>query len=247
MLFELLPVIDTMLALYGMPRTPARFEAYLKILQGDTRGDLVLPVSGFNPMAREHVPDQLQELQQLDAEEIIGQTCRELNEKLQNLPESNFRMALNLADDLHGGWTNRFTTNYDSKFKLSALINRKFCTPFFWSGEAFSRSLIRHRALEAGYRTAYRLSHPQPVTLGDHIRQERFVALQTGGKTGKFTEDFSKLETFYREHQDDTDYHLIFNFLYGDDASASLGFRCYGIRPAFAGFGFAESTRNQTE
>ena len=57
MSFELLPIIDKMLDFYQNPRNSDRFQVYLKMLQGDTKGDLVLPIGGFNPMAKEHILD----------------------------------------------------------------------------------------------------------------------------------------------------------------------------------------------
>ena len=47
---ELLPIIETMLDFYQKPRAPERFHAYLQLLQGNTKNDLVLPIGGFNPM-----------------------------------------------------------------------------------------------------------------------------------------------------------------------------------------------------
>lgn len=43
-MFVLHPILDTMIAFYELPRTPERFNRYLELLRGDTKGDLVLPI-----------------------------------------------------------------------------------------------------------------------------------------------------------------------------------------------------------
>ena len=119
MTFELLPIIDKMLELYQKSRNFDRFQDYLNLLQGETKGDLAIPISGFNPMAKEHVLDKLMELKDLCAEQIIAETILELNKTIIKEGSSDiFKISLTLADDLKGAWTNRFTTDYDSKFKL---------------------------------------------------------------------------------------------------------------------------------
>ncbi len=104
------------------PRTLERFQEYLKTLQGDTKGDLVMPISGFNPMAKEHILQKLTELKTLNAEEIIHETLFELNNKLTHQPNDKiFKVALNLADDFKGGWTNHLQPIMTVSLKLMLL------------------------------------------------------------------------------------------------------------------------------
>lgn len=111
MTFELLPVIDMMLELYASPRDISRFKEYLSLLQGDTRGNLALPLGGFNPMGKEHVVAKLQELKALNAESVIQQTLSTLNTQLAAIhKDRKIKVALNLSDDIAGGWTNRYTS-----------------------------------------------------------------------------------------------------------------------------------------
>jgi hypothetical protein len=156
MTFELLPTIDIMIDLYEKPRTFERFKEYLKTLQGDTKGDLVIPISGFNPMAKEHLLDRLKELKKLGAEQIIEESLNDLNNH--NFSEDsnrNFKVSINLSDDLKGGWTNRFTSDYNSKFKINGTFSRNFCIPIFWSSEIFTKDIIRERTLEYVFRTVF--------------------------------------------------------------------------------------------
>jgi hypothetical protein len=234
MKFELLPTIDLMIGLYEKPRTTERFQEYLKILQGNTNGDMEMPVSGFNPMAKEHILVRLNELKNLKAEEIMKETIARINQQLTIDNNETFKVALNLPDDLKGGWTNRYTSDYDSKFRINGLVTRKFCTPVLWTSEQYSRELIETRTQEYIYRTIFWLTKPKPLTLKEHVLQEHFVATNTGKKENG--SNFTALEQFYKNHQDTDNYHIIFNFFYGDNASKLLSFPTFGINETHTGF-----------
>lgn len=239
--FELLPVLDTMLDLYRKPRSRERFQDYLATLQGDKKGDMALPISGFNPMAKEHVLHKLEELKALDAEQLMQIALVDVNATTATrLPAAPIRVVLNLADDLHGGWTNRYTTDYDSKFKLSAFVNRNFCAPYFWTSETVTPDLIRLRTREYAFRTVYWLTHARPQTLKEYVAQEAFVAKNTGAANSRHA-SAQKLREFYDTHQQDDRFNVIFNFLYGDDACISLGFPTFGNPENISGFDFAAS------
>ena len=243
--FRLQPIIDTMLELYQLPLNSDRFKEYLKILQGDTQGDLDLPIGNFNPMVKEHVIDKLLELKALNAENIMVATLNELNKKFsQNKMGAVFKVVLNLSDDLKGGWTNRYTTDYDTKFGSNALIKRNFCAPIFWTSESFDVDIVRQRTLEFAYRTIYRIQFPKPTTLKSHIEQEKFIAQNLNLKSDLANFEFEKINKFYSEHTDSDNYSLIFNFMYGDEISESLAFPTYGVKTKMAGFEFSKSESN---
>ena len=241
MQFELLPVIDIMIDLYEKPRTAERFQEYLKVIQGGTKGEMIIPIGGFNPMAKEQAIQKLTELKSLHAEQLMQETLSNLNKKLTNHSKDKiFKVALNLSDDLKGGWTNRFTTDYDSKFKINALLNRNFCIPLFWTSEPFSTGLIKTRMLQYVYRTIYRLTNPNPKILKQHVEQEKFVSKNAGtAAVKKQSSDIEITDTFYKQYQDSDNYHIIFNFFYGDEASVSLSFPCFGITSQLSGFEYA--------
>lgn len=230
-----------MIDLYEKPRTVERFQAYLDTLQGGKKDNLAMPISGFNPMAKEHLLDKLKELKSLAAEQVIEETLNELNDNhFSKNSDRNFKVAINLSDDLKGGWTNRFTSDYDSKFKINGLFSRNFCTPIFWSSESFTKDIIKERALAYIFRTVYWLSKPKPKTLKEHLAQEIFVASQTKNKNKFQKTNFEALEKFYKDNENTDNYHLIFNFFYGDKASASLGFPTYGIIENITGFDYSK-------
>jgi len=238
--FTVLPVIDAMIELYGKPRTVERFQEYLKKLLGETKGDLAFPISGFNPMAKEHILEHLKELKKVGAEQIMEDSLVDINKKF-NGQFSNriFKVALNLSDDLKGGWTNRFTSDYDSKFKMNGLLSRDFCTLLFWTSEKILPQEISRRTQEYVFRTIYWLISPKSVTLKEHVLQEIFVSRQTAFKIGEDSKDFSTMHNFYLQHEDSADYSVIFNFFYGDKGSQSLGFPTFTIKSEMTGFEYA--------
>ncbi len=239
MKFEIIPVIDVMLDLYSKPRSLERFKDYISTLQGNSKDDMEFPITGFNPMAKEHVSEKLKELKALQAEELM----KDWVSKIQWEGDQSFKVVLNLMDDLKGGWTNRFTSDYQSKFKLNGFISRGFITPVFWSSETYSKELIIERTLEYCYRSIYWLQHPKPKTLREHLLQEIFVCDHVASKS--FDIDEATLISLYQQHQDTEDQVIISCFLYGNKANESLGNKTYGITEEFAGFKFARYLSNE--
>lgn len=240
MKFELIPIIDKMKGLYSTPPSASRFQEYLTALQGNTKGDMSLPISGFNPMAKEHVVEKLDELIHLKAEDIIAQTLDKFNTRKENTKtDRTIKLVLNLADDLKGGWTNYYTTDFDSKFKLNPFVTRNFCVPYFWTSENYTEEMIIERTLAYVFRTVYWMENSKPISLEEHLQQEVYVAKRTKAKSTLIDKDkYTNIEAFFARNMDKDDYNLIFNFFYGDKASKSLGFKTFGIN-AYTGFHFA--------
>ncbi len=238
--FEIRPVLDTIAELYSKPITPERFKTYIKKLQGNTKGDLDLPISGFNPMAKPHVLEKIQELQQLNAETFLGTLVNSLQASSTSLDAEPIKVVITVADDLKGGWTNHYTTDFDSKFKINALVERNFCTPYFWTSEAYTKELIRNRTLEYMHRTCFWKANKRLRTLEEHLMQEVYVQQHmTQNTTPEKNTDIESIEAFYETHKHDDDYSVIFNFFYGDTASASLNYPQYGITK-LNGFAYAK-------
>ena len=236
-----------MLDLYAKPRSRERFQEYISMLQDRKKGDLILPIVGFNPMAKEHIVRKLTELKELKAEQVIQDTLNNINVTLtEEYEQRTFKVVLNLADDLRGGWTNLYTTDYDSKFKINALVRRSFCTPFFWTSESYTEQLIRNRTLEYVFRTIFWLTNPKPKTLKDHIEQEIYVAEMSRIDSDNLaSNDFELLDNFFFKYQESDDYGIVFNFLYGDNASKSLEYSAHGIRGEANGFDYARAIHSR--
>lgn len=240
---QLLPVVDRMVQLYRQPPGFNRFSGYLKILQKDTKGDLLAPVGGYNPMAKAPAVAKLLALSDLQAEAIMGETLSQLS--LPDLPGeqgNTYSFALVLSDDLQGGWTNRFTTDFANKFRMQALVKRGLGTVVCWTSEVFSPALIRERTLESVFRLAYWVAHGKPWTLRQHFDQEVAVARDAQISPEPYLPDVRSLRAFLAENGDSESYSLIFNFFYGDQASESLAYPAFGITEQFAGFRLAAQT-----
>ena len=63
-----------------MPIGQERFQAYLTLLKGNSKDDMVLPIGGFNPMTKPQVLEKLLELKSLNAEQIIENTIEKINQ-----------------------------------------------------------------------------------------------------------------------------------------------------------------------
>jgi hypothetical protein len=68
------------------------------------------------------------------------------------------------------------------------------------------------------------LSHGQPQTLHEHLAQEAYAMT---GKQDRAA--ISPLTNLTNEQAQCTEPSFIFNVLYGDEASAALGYRAFGF------------------
>ena len=244
MSFKVIPVLDSMLDIYNKPRSPERFKEYLAILKGSSKSDLKIPIAGFNPMAKDHVIDKIQELKKINAEEIIKSILMEVNKNLTLKNNTSFSVFINVADDVKGGWTNYYTTDFDSKFKLNAFVERNFCVPYFWTSEMYSKEIIIKRTKEYIYRTIYWAQNNRRLkTLEDFVHQERFVCIKTNSKlsiNNSKSESYNFIKSYYEKNKDSDDYNLIFNFMYGDAVCETLSYPTFGISEHFTGFDFVK-------
>jgi hypothetical protein len=238
MKFELLPILDLLIEFYQQERSPQRFQEYLRLMMNE-EGDLDFPLPLINPMAKEHLPLQLQELRNLDAENHVISEIENINEQTKNEPYADFRVCLILADDWKGGWTNRFSTDYSNTFHPKGIFRRQFCTPLLWTSEPKSTTLIKQRTAETLWRTIYQLQHSWPTTLADHLKQEAFVRLKLDIHHDAH-EDLDLVQEVYDEFKMSEKPSIIIPFLYGDQAAESLGHPPMG---AFDYMGFRLATQ----
>jgi len=228
MKFRLLPILDTMEKLYRMPRTNARFEEYLFLLQGKEKTDMVLPIGGYNPMGNENVLNKILELQTLGAEQIIIESLHSINDIIENKRDHQIQVVINLADDIGGAWANYYVTDYKSKFEIGALIKRQFCIPNFFTSEIYSAQVIIDRVCAYVFRTIYWIEHGVPSNLNDHILQEIFVQTNLAKINKNYSaKTFKTNNDQFKKYAFSDDYSVIFNYFYGDEASRSLGYKVY--------------------
>ncbi|NAS10569.1 hypothetical protein [Poritiphilus flavus] len=241
MRFELIPLLERMQQFYQLPRNSQRFSTYLDMLLGESREDVVLPIAAFNPLGKELVMEKLKQLINMRAEELMQEVISEVNASIGSSDKRTISVGLNLLDDIGGAWSERFTTDYSSKFDFGSLHKRNFCLPSFWTSETLSAEMIGPRTKEYLFRTLYWLEHGKPQSLRDHMDQEVFVYSNTRkGRVRQLDDDFlADTEVFYEQHADSTDHNLIFNFFYGDAACEVLHQKTRGISEQ-AGFRYAD-------
>ncbi len=238
--FQVRPILEQMAELYQIPRGKQRFDHYLFLLQGETRGEMILPIAGYNPMGKDHVEQRLQELVNLNAERIMEDALRHINAEYSSFrPNAIFEVIINLSDDLGGAWTDRFASHYANTFDFGAITKRNFCTPYLWTSDVcYTEELIIRRMLEAVYRTIHFLQRGKPATLADHVSQETFVQRHINRDIKVDVVEDQEIRKFYEMNQGSEDYTLIFNFFYGDEASIQLGYQAFGNSTS-AGFEWA--------
>ena len=170
----------------------------------------------------------------------MKQSIAEVNNKISVSNHDEFVVVVNLADDLKGAWTNFYSTDYSSKFKLNAFLKRKFCVPYLWTSEIYTEQVIKTRKKEYLFRTLYQVENGLPKTLEEHLNQEIFVAKNSTINTQSSEQlDFIEIEKFYLQNNESDEYDLIFNFFYRDEGSESLGYTAYGNKSK-TGFEYAQ-------
>ena len=232
--FEIIPVLDQMKSLYTIPKGEKRFQQYLQMLQGEEKADMILPIGGFNPMGNELVKEKLDELLKFEPEKK-AQFAIEQVANLYTAFELKIGFAINLTDDVGGSWSHYSSADYENKFNMESLFKRGFSVAHFWTGETYDDNLIDRRISEQLLRTIYWNDHGKPNTLADHVQQEHFIQMHFKSPAPEGSPE--NAVTFLKKHASSTDYNVIFNFLYGDDASEVLGYQTYGMSE-ISGFDF---------
>ena len=229
-MFELIPILDKMIELYEMPRNQERFKKYLNMLQGDTAADMIIPIASYNPMGNDYVLQRIQELKEMKAESILQDVIEDVNSEYSKNEEDAYKVVINVIDDLGGAWSQYCTTDYTQRFKLSPLIKRNFCTPYYWTSESYDEDLLKVRALRQMNRTIYQIKNGSPKTLQEHIHQELLINKNINASNNlENLIELDNIKGFFNTHRESEDYALIFNFLYGDVASKAMGYKCWGI------------------
>src|SRR5436309_1678639 len=116
MKLDYVPLLRVMRELQSMPRGMERFHQYLRtIFPRDDSADQLLPLLAMNPMGKDHVTALLDALLALDADGIGARAAAEVAARLADVP-GDFKAGLVVADDLLGGWTNRYANEFTYRF-----------------------------------------------------------------------------------------------------------------------------------
>jgi len=214
---NLIPLLAIQRELYDMPRGARRFQAYLRTLVDEDTGDLALPLVTMNPMGKDHVPALLDTLRQFGAEDVDG----------------HFTVGLVVADDAHGGWTDRYCSECSHHFEGRALAKRGWIVAQLWTGDTPSPVLVREETATAIHRMAHIRRRGPATTLGKMLDQEgtAMAAAACSGPTID-AEDLTYTHEVIAPFRGATDRATVIACLFGDDAARTLGYRAHGLSPA---------------
>jgi hypothetical protein len=221
MQLEHLPLLHVHRELYSMPRGIDRFRRYLATITGGGE-DLILPLASMNPMGKEHMLAAVEAWIAAGAEEAVAVAVREAAAGLADAP-GRLRVGLVIADDIAGGWTNRYTTDFAHRFESAALYQRDFAVGLLWASEPAAAERARLEVLLSLARAAYERTHDRARTLRERLAQEH-DALRFAGLAPKPLPPPHFLDA--------ADAPTLFACLYGDEAARSLGYSALGVPAA---------------
>ena len=232
---SLLPLLQIQRDLYALPRGMERFREYIKTMTDAETGDLALPLVAMNPMGKDHIPALLDEYIGLGAEPIAQDGINSASVDFSR----DFKVALVVSDDLRGGWTNRWASEYSHRIESQAFLKRGFITGLLWTSEPASRDRVRDAVLTAIYRAAYLQTHAAPKTLGEMLAQEGYATARAGCTTPSLdADDLEYSRSVITPHLNATDRATVIACLFGDTAANALGYPPQGLSER-AGFALA--------
>jgi hypothetical protein len=166
MTLEYVPLLQVQRDLYALPRDRTRFDAYLATMRDSATGDLALPLVAMNPMAKEHVPALLDRYLAADTDGKAGRAVTAHQPSVADVPGS-FRVCLVISDDLKGGWTNRYASEFSHRFESRAILKRGWIVGLLWTSEPATAEAAVFEALVSLHRAAWFGLHGYPRSLRD--------------------------------------------------------------------------------
>jgi hypothetical protein len=225
------PLLRIQRELQRIPRSLERFQQCLRtVLNQDATDVELVPLLLANPMAKDHVTAFLDALLAIDADAIGAGAAAEASAGSADLP-GEFNASLVVCDDT-GGWTNRWSYEYDLR-RPAPGQKRFWVTAVLWSSEPSGERAVREAVLTAAYRTAYVVRHGPARTLRDLLRQEGEVMAATGCSGPSLDdEELAYTREVIAPHLDATDLRSGVECLFGDAAGRTLGFTPRGLSAA---------------
>jgi hypothetical protein len=226
------PLLRVQRELYAMPRGMERFREYIKTMTDADTGDLALPLVAMNPMGKDHVPALIDEYLALGAEEIAEEAVTSASALRASADRTvpTYRVALVVSDDLKGGWTNRWASEYSHRIEYAAITRRGWLVGILWTSEPASAQQVRDAVLTSIYRADYLQTHAAPRTLGEMLDQEGYAMARAGCTTPQLDEDdLAYTRSVVTPHLGATDRATVIACLFGDAAAKALGYPPLGL------------------
>lgn len=215
--------------LYRLPRGFERFREYLKTMTDPVTGDLALPLMAMNPMGKDHLPPFLDQLLAIDADAEGARALADAAAALDAEP-GTYRVCLVVSDDLKGGWTNRFASEFSYRFEQRAFTRRGWIAALLWTSESYDLTAIRTEVLQCVHRVAYVQRYGTARTLGEMLAQEQHV-MSASGSTGPVldVDDLEYTSDVLRDLLPCADRATTIAALFGDQAARDLGYQPLGL------------------
>lgn len=230
MTLSFLPLLQIQRDLYALPRGIERFREYIKTMTDAETGDLALPLVAMNPMGKDHIPALIDEYIALGAEQIARDTIASATAEAVALQTKPYKLALVVSDDLKGGWTNRWASEYGHRIEGQAITKRGWLTAILWTSEPASAETVREAVLVEIYRAEYLETHAPPQTLGAMLEQEGYAMARAGCITPSLdADDLAYTRDAIAPHLDAHDRATVIPCLFGDPAAIALGYPPQGL------------------
>ncbi|QEH32192.1 hypothetical protein OJF2_06610 [Aquisphaera giovannonii] len=245
------PLLRIQRELHDLPRGRPRFSAYIRTILNEGGADGArLPLVAMNPMGRDHVTALLDDLLALDADRIAAEAVAEAVPTVAEIPGS-CKLGLVIADDLMGGWTNRFAFEFTDRFghrddagrpradrvspiapDLPRRAKHSWLSCPLWSSEPASVRAVRESVLATIHRLAYLHRHGPAMTLRDRLAQEGHVLAAAGCEAPVLdADDLAYTREAIAPFLDAADMRTAVECLFGDEAARTLGFTPRGLSP----------------
>lgn len=229
-----LPLLHLQRDLYAMPRGMERFREYIKTMTDAETGDLTLPLVAMNPMGKEHIAALVDQYIALDAEDVANEAIRAFAQDVarssDHPSDRAFKVGIVVSDDLKGGWTNRWASEFSHRIESQAFLKRGFITGILWTSEPASQDTVREAVLTSLYRAQYLESHPFPKTLGEMLDQEGTAMARAGCTAPALdADDLAYTRSVIESHRSAADRATVMACLFGDTAANALGYPPQGL------------------
>ena len=240
MTLTFVPLLQMQRDLYALPRGMERFREYIRTMTDAATGDLALPLVAMNPMGKDHVPTIIDDYLALNAEKIaqdaINDVCRAgafapaTSATASATRQYEYKVGLVVSDDLKGGWTNRWASEFSHRIEYAAITKRGWIVGILWTSEPASTQNVRDAVLTSIYRAEYLHAHPAPKTLGEMLDQEGYAMARAGCIMPALDEDdLDYTRSVIAPHRQATDRATVMACMFGDTAAKALGYEPRGL------------------
>lgn len=230
MKLEFVPLLRLQRDFYTLPRGQERFHVYLETMLNADASDVELPpLIAMNPMGKDHVPSMLDALLAIDADTVAASAIAEVSDRLQAVSGA-FKLGLVVVDDLEGGWTNRYASEFNARFRMEKIFQRGWLSVILWTSEAPSVQKVCEETLITVYRAAYIQRHGFAHTLQEMLNQEGYAMAMAGcTQPAIAVDDIAYTLEVISPYLSTRDYPTTVVCLFGDSAAHALGYIPQGL------------------